>query len=218
MKRSRGFTLLELVVTVAILGALMTAAVVSFRSAQRNANISAAAFDLVLKLQGYRTRAMNEQRDLLVVVNGGDGGACELLRQSGCVHVFTLGAPQPAWTLGTFSPASPGANVAEVVETVTMPKGMLIDAGAAGMPGKVPFTRVLAWDPDLTAVCGGATCAAIRFQANGSVRGEKPDGTVVAKPGHVIALTTDLRAQTLGAERRAVLVSFPAGIVKSYTY
>jgi hypothetical protein len=104
------------------------------------------------------------------------------------------------------------------VDSFTLPTGMQLDLGAAGMAAKPPFSKVVAWDGDLTAECDGAKCAAFRFQANGSVRGEKGDGTVVRKPGHVIALTSDLRAQTSSAERRALLVSFPAGIVKSYTY
>jgi hypothetical protein len=77
---------------------------------------------------------------------------------------------------------------------------------------------VVAWDPALTATCGGARCAAFRFEVDGEVRGETPDATLVRKPGHIFALATDLEGETSAAERRAVLVAFPSGIVNSFTY
>jgi prepilin-type N-terminal cleavage/methylation domain-containing protein len=216
MRRPRGFTLIEMAVTVAVVAIVAAAAVIGMRAARRNAEIGSASFDLVLQLQGLRIRALAEQQDHLAVIHGGDGGGCELLRRAGCVRVFVLVNPQDAWTLESFSPATPGDN-AELFDTVVLPRGVVLDATAA-MDGRPPFENVDTWDAELTADCGGARCAAFRFGADGTVRGEAPDGASLDKAGHIVALATDLQGETAAAERRAVLVSFPTGIVKSYTY
>jgi prepilin-type N-terminal cleavage/methylation domain-containing protein len=218
MRRGRGFTLIEMVVVIALVAVVAGLAVAGMRAARRNASMGGSSFELVLKLQGLKTKALNEQRDHLAVLHGGDGGACELLRREGCVRLFVLAEPNVGWRLQAFDVATPGAGTAEVVDTFVFPKGILLDGAAAGTPGRPPFGAARTWDVDLTGDCGGARCAAIRFTASGEVRADRPDGTLVAKPGHVLAFTSDLATETAGVERRAVLVSFPSGIVKSYTY
>lgn len=222
MRRLRGFTLIEMVVVIALVAIVAGMAVVGMRAARRNATVGGASFELVLKLEGLRTKALTEQRDHLAVLVAGDGGACRMLRSEGCVRLFVLAAPTSAWTLEGFSPDSAGANLdadaGEVVDRIVLPQGVTLHAAAAGMAGKPPFANVEAWDADLDGTCGTVRCVAFRFGASGEVRGEAPDGTVVRKPGHIVALATDLEGQSGAAERRAVLVSFPSGIVKSYTY
>jgi len=223
MRRQRGFTLLEMMVTVAIVAIVAGLAFVGLRAARRNASVGSASFELVLKLEGLRTKALAEQRDHLAVLVAGDGGACGLLRSEGCVRLFVLAAPAAAWALEDFSPADAGASLeaaprGEVVDRIVLPTGLALHGAAAGIAGRPPFANVEAWDADLDATCGAVRCVAFRFQANGEVRGETPDGTVVRKPGHIVALATDLEGESGAAERRAVLVSFPSGIVKSYTY
>lgn len=215
MRRARGFTLIEMAITVAVVAIVAAAAVIGMRAARRNAEIGSASFDLVLQLQGLRTRALAEQQDHLAVIHGGDGGACHALRQAGCVRLFFLAGPAEPWILQSFRPATPNAD--ELLDTVVLPRGVVLDTTAA-MAGRAPFGNVLTWDAELTADCGGARCAAFRFGADGTVRGEAPDGTSLDKAGHIVALATDLQGETAAAERRAVLVSFPTGIVKSYTY
>jgi prepilin-type N-terminal cleavage/methylation domain-containing protein len=216
MRRARGFTLIEMAVAVAVIAIVAAAAVIGMRAARRNAEIGSASFDLVLQLQGLRTRALAEQQDHLAVILGGDGGACHALRQAGCVRVFFLVGPQEPWILQSFRPATPNAD--ELLDTLVLPRGVVLDTTAA-MAGRAPFGNVLTWDVDLTAPdCGGPRCAAFRFGADGTVRGEAPDGASLDKAGHIVALATDLQGETAAAERRAVLVSFPTGIVKSYTY
>ena len=218
MRRTRGFTLIEMALVIALVAIVAVAGFVTLRAARRNAEVGGVSFELVLRLQGLQTKALADQRDHLAVVHAGDGGTCGILRPQGCVRLFVLAAPQPTWTLQAFSPANPGNLTGELVETVVFPRGVLLDGAAGGMVGRPPFGTVQAWDVDLTGDCGGARCVAFRFQADGTVRGERPDGTIVRKPGHILPLVTDLQGETRGAERRALLVSFPSGIVKSYTY
>lgn len=221
MRRQRGFTLIEVAVVIALIAIVTGMAIAGMRAARRNATVGSVSFELVLKLQGLKTTALAAQRDHLAVLVAGDGGACGMFRSAGCVRMFVLTAPTAAWTLGAFEPASPGANLdpdAGEVDRIVLPVGVTLDAAAVGMAGRAPFANVSAWDAELDGDCGGLRCVAFRFESDGEVRGEAPDGSALRKPGHIIALATDLEGQTAAAEKRAVLVSFPAGIVKSYTY
>jgi prepilin-type N-terminal cleavage/methylation domain-containing protein len=223
MRRQRGFTLIEVAIVIALIAIVTGMAIVGLRAARRNASVGAESFELVLKLQGLKTKALAEQRDHLAVLVAGDGGACRMLRSEGCVRLFVLAAPTAAWTLDGFDPASPGAELdpdaGEVVDRIVLPTGVnLHDATPDGMVGKPPFDNVWAWDAELDGTCDGLHCVAFRFGTDGEVRGETRDGTVLRKAGNIVALATDLEGQTGAAERRAVLVSFPSGIVKSYTY
>lgn len=223
MRRQRGFTLIEVAIVIALIAIVTGMAIAGMRAARRNATVGSVSFELVLKLQGLKTTALATQRDHLAVLVAGDGGACGMFRSAGCVRMFVLTAPAAAWTLGAFTPASPGANLdpnAGDVDRIVLPAGVTLDAAAVGMAGRAPFANVSAWDPQLGVgdTCNGLRCVAFRFESDGEVRGEAPDGTVLRKPGNIIALATDLEGQTGAAEKRAVLVSFPSGIVKSYTY
>jgi prepilin-type N-terminal cleavage/methylation domain-containing protein len=217
MRRPQGFTLIETVIVVALISLLAGIAVVGLRAAQRNANVGQASFDLVLKLQGWRTRALVEQEPHVAVVLAGDGTGCTLLNEAGCVRVFTLVGPDATWNLSDFDPAD-AVSVTEVLDRIVLPRGIVLDTDADGMAGRPPFSTIVAGDPDLSGDCGGKRCLAFRFEPSGAVRGESPDGTVVEKPGHILTLASDQGEETHAAERRAVLVTFPTGIVKSYAY
>jgi prepilin-type N-terminal cleavage/methylation domain-containing protein len=222
MRRQRGFTLIEMALVIGLVAIVAALAVTAGRAARRNAAVGGASFELVSALGGLKAKALSEQRDHLAVLLAGDGGDCGLLRPEGCVRLFVLAAPTTDWALEDFDPESPGENLdadaGELVDRVALPNGLSLHGAAAGMAGKPPFANVEAWDGDLDATCGSVRCVAFRFRASGEVWGETPDGIFLRKPGHIVALATDLEGQTHAAERRAVLVSFPSGIVKSYAY
>jgi prepilin-type N-terminal cleavage/methylation domain-containing protein len=218
MHRARGFTLIEMVIVLAIVGILAAAAAVTIRYGTRNANLSSATYDFVMRLGGLRATAMSEGKDYLVVfadAPSSDGSRCGLFANDQCARYFVLANPAAAWTLASFNPASPAAN-AEIVRTETFPKGVHLDLGAT-FTAPAPFSALTVHDSDLKVACGSSqTCFALRFTRLGSVEPEYAGTTKPAKVGFGFVLGTDLSGG--GGDRRGVAVAFPSGIVKTVTF
>jgi prepilin-type N-terminal cleavage/methylation domain-containing protein len=219
MRTDRGFTLLEMAVTVAIIGVVAAMAIPIVTAARRNASVASTAWDLALYLKSPRAKALTEQRDLVFVVvdaEANDARGCGGLAPQRCVT--RLLAPQTGWTFAAFNPASPSANVDEIVQQETLPRGIRFHLPAVNRTGPVPFDTVRVLDSGLTRACGagGALCLAFRFSADGQVTAESPTNAPVSSLGVAIGLGSDLVGEHAGAEMRSVLVSFPSGIVRSY--
>jgi prepilin-type N-terminal cleavage/methylation domain-containing protein len=218
MRRARGFTLIEMVIVLAVVGILATIAAVMIRYGSRNANLSSATYDFVMRLGGLRATAMSEGKDYLVVfadAPSSDATNCGLFASDRCARYFVLANPTAAWSLASFNPATPATN-AEIVRTETFPKGVHLDL-ASTFTAPAPFSALAVHDSDLKAACGSSqTCFAIRFTRLGSVEPEYAGTTRPAKVGYGFVLGTDLSGG--GGDRRGVAVAFPSGIVKTVTF
>jgi len=219
MKRDRGFTLIEAAVVMAIIAILAVVAGSGLRAARGNATVGSTAFDLVLRLQGLRQQALIEQKRLVAVLVNPEGGtstACGVLNPTKCLRLYVLSEPTAAWTLGTFDPSSPGAN-ASVRDNDALATGIALDVDAAGTAAAAPFTEVRQLAGAVTASCSGErTCVAIQFDPTGEVRPEYVGSDRPSLQGIAFGLKSDVAGP--GADRQAVLVSFPTGIVKSFSY
>lgn len=218
MRRARGFTLIEMVIVLAVVGILAAVGAVAMRYGSRNANLSSATYDLVVRLGGLRATAMSEGKDYLVVfadAPSSDGTKCGFFAPSKCARYVVLANPTAAWTLASFNPASPAAN-AEIVRTENLPRGVHLDLGST-FTAPAPFSALAVHDSDLKVSCGSSqTCFALRFTRLGSVEPEYAGATKPAKVGFGFVLGTDLSGG--GGDRRGVAVAFPSGIVKTVTF
>jgi prepilin-type N-terminal cleavage/methylation domain-containing protein len=219
MRRNGGFTLLELVITVAIMGILATAAYAYMRSASRNADLSAAASELSLLLSGLPTVALSDGRDQVLVFTdaaNNDATGCRWTNLSACSRYFHLDELDPAWALASFDATDPDEN-ATVVDSWVMPRGVQLHPTSTAVP-PAPFSNIPLFAPAFTTTCtGNHTCFAIRFTAAGDVLPEPVDvAPTVPAPGYAMVLVGGA-GTTPGGDRRAVVVTSPSGIVKSFS-
>lgn len=218
MARTRGFTLIELVVVVAVAAVLATVTAIGLRYGTRNANLSTATYDFVVRLGGIRANAMADGKDYLLVfadAPSSDATGCAWYNDGACTRYFVLANPTAAWSLATFDPAHP-ANNAELVRSESFPRGVHLDLGATFTPPP-PFSSIVVNDSDLRVSCGSAqTCFAIRFDRRGQVDPEFATSTTTTKAGFGFVLGTDLSGG--GGHRQGLSVAFPSGIVKTVTF
>jgi hypothetical protein len=199
---------------VGIIGILATLAWSASRAMTRNARLDGNLEEIALAYGGQRFEAVDQQQDRVVVFVDGVAG------KRG-PSVFVLAGPTPAWKLSAFDLATPGAATSGFEEIELSERLRLLPAVAPAAPR--PFQNVKFFDSTLTTTCGGAACFALRYLADGSVRGEPPDGTDPAAvkaaaelAGFGFVVGTDLDGQMSAAKRRAVIVGFPTGITKNY--
>jgi prepilin-type N-terminal cleavage/methylation domain-containing protein len=225
MRRDHGFTLIEMVIVVAMVGILAAIGVVTFRAASRNADLSSATYDLAIRLTGLRMRALSEGSDQLFVfvdAPGSDAQYCSPSNSTRCARYFVLSSPAPDWSITTFQASDPTTGgKAQYVDMQLLPKGAHLDIVTTPPSIPPPFDGVSIHDPDLLTQCGGNWCFALRFTSRGEVRPEYASGST-PKSGYAFVLGSDLTSDTAsnGADRRLVVVAFPGGIVKTkgFTY
>jgi type IV fimbrial biogenesis protein FimT len=83
----RGFTLVELVITLVVLGVLMAMAIPSFRYVQNSSRLSGASNELVASLQSARMEAVR-RNGRVVLCSSADGASCSADVNSGGWLVF----------------------------------------------------------------------------------------------------------------------------------
>ncbi len=216
MRANRGFTLIELMVVLAIVVIVGGIVVWQGRSARQAADLAGGAYDLTLRLGGVKAKAMADGRDhLLVVLDTANPSAC-VQEQNLCGRVVELRNPQPAFALAGFDPDMPLVGVEWVDGAdVFLPRNSQFDL-ASTWRAPPPFNAVQAWDPAVVATCSaGRRCFAIRFRSNGDVSEFPP--AVGARGGFAFVLKPVQRPSG-ASESRAVFVSFPAGVVKTAAF
>ncbi len=230
MRESRGFTLIEMMVVVAIIGVLAALAFSVARAAARNVYLHQAAGELAVRAVGLRSTALAQGTDqLLVVVDAprNDASQCSWANSASCARYFILSNPLAAWTIGAFNPANPGANLGAtpnpgsgVSDIEYLPRGTrFFNTGGAYNPPPLPFDNVAVFDSRFYATCAdGSRCFAIRFMMNGVVRAELPAGGAQTAAGFAFVLASDAELEGKGGDHRGVLVGFPSGVVKTWSY
>lgn len=224
MKPARGMTLFEVVVVLAVIGIIAALVVPNIKASSRNSHVVGATQEIRTRLGGLRTTAMAEAVDYVAVIvdaPGSDASECGMLNPGSCAQYIVLREPSADWKLNGFDPASPagsGAATAKLVTRETLDVGVHLDLDAAPPARPAPFAAVVTHDNDLRASCAGRTCFAIRYTARGRVLAVPKDGGTLEKPGLAFVLGSDIDWETRGAIRQELLISFPAGIVKSFAF
>lgn len=226
-RKQRGFSLIELVVTVAIMGVLATAAFAISRAEKRNVQLRQATSELALRITGLRSRAMSDGADFVLVVvdaPGNDASRCGTFSTSSCSQAFILAAPQPGWTLGAFDPDHPAAGVAgteqsPAAESEPLPPGARFHVSSSYSAPPAPFDSVKTFDDRFVGECAGRTCFAVRFTMSGGAYPVRPDGSPPPHAtGFAFVFATDAALEGAGGDHRGVVVGFPTGVAKTWAY
>jgi prepilin-type N-terminal cleavage/methylation domain-containing protein len=206
-RAARGFTLVEIAIVLGIVAVLSAIVVGAGRWMFRSANVDVAADELAVRLAGLPGSALMDGRDRVFVLL--DRGTAPGSR----ARTFVLTGAPATWRLSDFDPSSSTVPLDEVQLPRT---ARLLPAAESAAPA--PLQEVRFSDSRLLGTCGGVSCFAIRYVADGEVRGEAPAGGDAGAPGFGFVLVDeqDAASARAGAKRRAIVVGFPTGIVKSY--
>ncbi len=222
LRSRRGFTLLEMLIVVAIVGIMAALGYGISRAATRNVYLAQAASELTLRATGLRSVALGDGKDyLLVVVDapGNDASRCTWANSSACARYFILYSPQN-FVLDSFDPSTPGA-YASVADIFYLPRGARFYAGVSSYSAPpAPFGNLAVFDSRFYGTCvGGMKCLAFHYTANGRVYAEQPaGGAPPTAPGLAFVLASDAELENSGGDHRGVLVGFPSGVAKTWAY
>lgn len=221
MRRPHGFTLFEAMVVLALVAILAAAAFSYSRSGFKNASLGSATHDLAMRLSGLRAVAMADGQDYVVVVvdaPSNDATGCGPGNLAKCATYHVLRDPASDWSLGAFDPADPYEKANGEPETIYLPRSVRFDVTSTGAVSPAPFAGVKVFESDVVAVRGSTQrCVAVRFRSDGRVRVQAAGGDA-EKPGMALALGTDQTGAASAADRRVVMISSPAGIVKTWAF
>ena len=134
--KARGFTILELVVTVALLAIVLLIAIPNFHRITVNSNLKTAARDLVADFNALRERALAENREYRLSFNGNQ------YTLEACTDATT---PCAAWgppPAGVATPKSPASIASDI--TLTSHFGgpvIFLTRGTVNQAGNVVLTN-----------------------------------------------------------------------------
>lgn len=221
MRAQRGFTLLELMVVVAIIAIVSSLVVFQGRSARQNANMASGAYELALRVGGLKSRAMADGQEYVLVVADASNPADCKSHATSCGRVLVLTKPEATFTTeftGTYAVDPPIVAAEYVADGAAqyLPTNSQLDL-ASTWRAPAPFAAVTAFDGTILRTCaGGRRCFGIRFRPDGEVLPVVPAGTAI--PAGFAFVLRPVDAPSAAAERRAIFVSFPAGLVKTAAF
>jgi prepilin-type N-terminal cleavage/methylation domain-containing protein len=214
-RRPGGFTLIELMVVVAIVGIVAALAAMSFNQSQPRARLVSVAADIEGELRMARQKALASGRDVLVLVYGnqvtGSGTGRVLAYYDGASGFAdgTAAAPNP--TLCTFNPITLATQAPnDILDQLDLPNRVVV--GAPGIMPAFEYPDTLVPPPATgCSFCGAGNSGAIRFDARGRATFYSTCGNpVVANFGGSIGL---LASDANGGK---VIIVRPYGTVRTY--
>jgi prepilin-type N-terminal cleavage/methylation domain-containing protein len=219
---ARGFTLLEIMVVVAIVGVITYLAVASWRALHARTALSDAAMEIQSTLRQARQEALANGRDTAVLFYpqqvtgyGARGRVISVLDGDGG---FMDGTNAAGWTFCVYDPVKQTSGPhSKILNTQELPRGVTFGPPTAAIGVDFPFTNVPLPTATGCTFCGaGLVSGAIRFDMRGQATFYSTCGAALNAPnGASIALnsTADASASIRGS---SIIMVLPSGLVRSY--
>ncbi len=201
VKRARGFTIVELVTVIAIVGIVAALAWSNFSRQKPRANLMGAAVELESLLRNARQNAITRGIDTIVLVfpNAASptansvGGVGRFITVEDGAHTFFTGTPT---NLSRFDPAIAdggtgfGAAVGALIGTFDLPAGITVGIGSTVQDlSATPYAGITVSDCSFCTGSGTSRRGAIAFDARGRARFYSPDAnTPLAAQGASLAI------------------------------
>ncbi len=211
-RASRGFTMVEVMVTVAIVGILASLAAIGMDRYKPRANLSSTAAQLHALLRGARQNALATGRDTVVMFfpqfANPLGGTGRIVIYEDGAGTFFSGAATP--NFGSYDPAkAPAGERADVLEMLDLPRGITVGVGGMAVPAlSPPYDRIT---PGACTFCGTLAHGrgAVVFSSRGKAWFFSANGSPASVAGGSVALTG---YPTISGYRLLVISSGGGGI------
>ncbi len=212
---SRGFTMVEVVVTVAIVGVLASLAAIGMDRYKPRANLSSTAAQLHALMRGARQNALATGRDTVVMFfpqfqNPLGGTGRVVIYEDGAGTFFSAGA---APNFEAYDPAkAPAGERADVLEKLDLPRGITVGVGGLPVPAlSPPYDRIAA---GACTFCGALADGrgAVVFSPRGRAYFFGANGSPASVAGGSVALT----GYPVIEGYRLLVISAGAGGIRAY--
>ena len=211
----RGFTLIELAVTVAIIVILAGLAAVGMQRLKPRANLSSTAAQLTALLNGARQNALSTGRDTVVMFfpqfqNPLGGTGRVVLYEDGAFNFFSTTATTNFSAYAPNDPTIPGRS--EILETLDLPREVTFGLGGLAAPTlAAPFNLVTAGVCSFCSVSGDGRGAVV-FDSRGRALFYQGSGAALSVMGGTVAL----QGPSYMSGYRMVVITTATGSVKAF--
>ncbi len=211
----RGFTLVEMMVTLAIVGVLATLAVVGMQRFRPRASLSSSAAQLTALLNAARQNSLATGRDTVVMVfpqfqNRIGGVGRIVLYEDGAYNFFSTTAT-PNFSAFDPADATTTSDRGEILETLDLPLNVTVGLGGLAAPAlAAPYNLVTASACSFCASSGDGRGAVV-FDSKGRARFFTASGAALTGWGGTLAL----QGPTGLTGYRMVIVTSTTGSVRA---
>jgi prepilin-type N-terminal cleavage/methylation domain-containing protein len=210
VRTDRGATLVELVITVAVMAILSTVAYTSLARARPRANLMGSTTELEAVLRNARQNALSTGRDTVVMVfpqnKNQQGGTGSIIAWEDTTHTF-FGGTAP--NFASFDPAKPAA-ADNLLGKLDLPLGITFGLGGVAAPTlEAPYSGIGAGACSFCAT-GGDGRGAVVFDPRGRARFYSAPGAELSVFGGTVALQGTPNVEGY----RLLIISKPGGSVR----